>query len=182
MKRIPLTMIRPDLGNIPQYTFPSPYRVRNYQPGDEGIWAEIEASVGEFADVDAALKHFNKEFGSHTHEMESRCLFIENGNGEAIGTTTAWYGALQGEEKIGRIHWVAIRPEYQGQKLAKPLLGAALQVLAGYHPRAYLTTQTTSYQAINMYLNFGFEPLLTTPECMEGWSLLESVLKRKINP
>ncbi|MEC0242837.1 GNAT family N-acetyltransferase [Paenibacillus dokdonensis] len=180
MKNIPLTMVRQHLNDIPQYPFPSPFRVRNFKPGDERSWVKIETSVGEFADEDAALKHFDKEFGSHVHEMKSRCLFIENGDGEAIGTTTAWYGALRDEERIGRIHWVAIRPEYQGQKLAKPLLGAALQVLDQYHPQAYLTTQTTSFKAIQMYLDFGFEPLLHAPGCMEGWTLLESVLNRKI--
>lgn len=180
MKSIPLTMVRPDLQRIPSYSFPASYRVRNFQQGDERIWAQIEASVGEFVDEEAALKHFDKEFGAYPEEMVRRCLFIENENGEAIGTTTAWYGSLQDDETSGRIHWVAIRPEYQGKKLAKPLLTAAMEILAQYHPRAYLTTQTTSYRAVNMYLNYGFEPLITTPDCMEGWTLMETVLQRNI--
>ncbi|MEC0240157.1 GNAT family N-acetyltransferase [Paenibacillus dokdonensis] len=180
MKRIALTMIRQDLNHIPSYSFPSEYRVRMYTPGEEEIWADIETSVDEFPDKTAALRHFDKEFGSYTEEMSSRCLLIENADGEAIGTTTAWYGAFQNDEIWGRIHWVAIRPEEQGKKLAKPLLSAALEILSQYHDHAYLTTQTTSYQAINMYLNYGFEPFIAKPDCLEGWRLMETVLKRKI--
>jgi len=75
---------------------------------------------------------------------------------------------------------VAVVPEYQGKKLSKPLLAKAMQVLAKYHDSANLTSQTTSYQAVNMYLNFGFEPYLTNGTDIEAWKLLEDVLDRKI--
>jgi len=180
MKKISLTMVRQDLDNIPQYAFTPNYRIRNYKAGEEPIWADIEVSVDEFSDKLAALEHFDKEFGSFLEDMSARCLFIENEDGKVIGTTTAWYGALGNDETWGRIHWVAVHPDYQGKKLAKPLLSSALQILSNYHNKAYLTTQTTSYQAINMYLNYGFEPYITKPECLEGWRLLEEVLNRKI--
>ncbi|KIL42281.1 hypothetical protein SD70_01795 [Gordoniibacillus kamchatkensis] len=180
MKRIPLTMIRTNLADIPQYSFPEHYSIRTFKAGEEGIWAETEVSVDEFKDKTAALNHFAKEFGPHLDEMSLRCLFAENEQGEVIGTTTAWYGEFQENETWGRIHWVAIKPEHQGKKLAKPLLSAALNILSRSHEKAYLTTQTTSYQAINMYLNYGFEPFIKEPQCVEGWKLLENVLNRKI--
>jgi len=87
-------------------------------------------------------------------DMSKRCLFIENDHGETIATTTAWYGDLTGNgEILGRIHWVGVIPAYQGRKLSKPLLSATMNILANHHSSAYLTSQTTSYQAINMYLN-----------------------------
>jgi hypothetical protein len=55
-----------------------------------------------------------------------------------------------------------------------------MQVLAEYHDSPYLTSQTTSYQAVNMYLNFGFEPYVTNETDIEAWQLLEEVLNRKI--
>ena len=55
-----------------------------------------------------------------------------------------------------------------------------MQVLAEYHDSAYLTSQTTSYQAVNMYLNFGFKPYLTNETDIEAWKLLEDVLDRTI--
>lgn len=173
-------MIRQHLNNIPQYTFPPNYRVRTFNAGEEHIWAKTEASVNEFKDKMAALNHFSNEFGAYLDEMLLRCLFIENEYGEVIGTTTAWYGKFQNDETWGRIHWVAIKPDYQGKKLAKPLLSSAIQVLSRFHKKAYLTTQTTSYQAINLYLNYGFEPFITGPQCLDGWRLMENVLHRKI--
>jgi predicted GNAT family N-acyltransferase len=75
---------------------------------------------------------------------------------------------------------VGIVPKYQGKKLSKPLLAKSMQVLAEYHDSAYLTSQTTSYQAVNMYLNFGFEPYVTNETDIEAWKLLEEILNRKI--
>src|SRR5690625_151712 len=181
MKRIPLKMVRKNLLNIPEYSLPTEFSIRMFEKGDESNWARIETSVGEFKNEKVALERFNKEFGPSIDEMGRRCIFIENKHGEAIGTTTAWYGYLSGNGEIsGRIHWVGIIPEYQGKKLSKPLLSAAMNLLGRYHSKAYLTSQTTSYQAINMYLNYGFEPFITGPSCYEGWTLLEKTLNREI--
>ncbi|WP_342512381.1 GNAT family N-acetyltransferase [Sporosarcina sp. FSL K6-1522] len=181
MKRISLKMVRNDLVNIPQFELPPGYRMRLFEKGDEQTWARIETSVDEFKDEQAALDRFAKEFGPYLDDMTKRCLFIENEQGEAIATTTAWYGDLLGDGEIaGRIHWVGVIPAYQGRKLSKPLLSAAMNILAEHHSTAYLISQTTSYQAINMYLNYGFEPFRTGPNCEEAWNLMEETLKRKI--
>ncbi|MGI2254903.1 GNAT family N-acetyltransferase, partial [Staphylococcus cohnii] len=64
--------------------------------------------------------------------------------------------------------------------LSKPLLTAAMKILAAYHNQAYLTSQTTSFQAINMYLNFGFRPIHVDEYDHEAWTLLEKTLNRSI--
>ncbi|MBS4209979.1 GNAT family N-acetyltransferase [Bacillus sp. FJAT-50079] len=181
MKRISVKMVRKNLLDIPQFSLPEGFTIRLFRKGDEHHWARIETSVDEFINEEAALERFNKEFGPYIDEMTSRCLFIENEHGEPIATTTAWYGDVNGDGEIaGRIHWVGVVPEYQGRKLSKPLLSAAMNILADHHSKAYLTSQTTSYQAINMYINYGFEPDLTLPNSQEAWSLLEDVLNRSI--
>jgi len=174
-------MKRSHLSNLPEFELPAGYKMRFFKPGEENVWAKVETAVDEFPDEIAALEHFEKEFGPHRDEMTRRCLFLEDQDGKVIGTTTAWYGQLEGEEDTtGRIHWVAILPEYQGKKLSKPLLSNAMQVLANYHDSAFLTSQTTSYQAINLYLDFGFEPYLTNETDCAAWTLLEEILNRKI--
>lgn len=181
MKRIPVKMVRKDLLNIPQFSLPTGFRMKLFEKGDEQHWARIETSVDEFKNEEAALERFNEEFGPYMDEMSARCLFIENELGEKIATTTAWYGDLKEDGDIcGRIHWVGVAPEYQGKKLSKPLLSAAMNILAEHHSKAYLTSQTTSYQAINMYLNYGFEPFITSPSCEEAWELMEKTLNRQI--
>lgn len=181
MKRIRLAMIRENMQDIPQYTLPEGFEMRLFEKGDEHHWANNETRVDEFTDEKAALAHFSKEFGNHIEEMTERCLFIEDAHGDVIATTTAWYGKLEGhDEVLGRIHWVGVVPEYQGRKLSKPLLSAAMNILAENHSKAYLTSQTTSYQAVNMYLNYGFKPLMINPTCQEAWELMEKTLNRKI--
>lgn len=176
---IELIMVRPNLLHIPNALLPERYSIRTFRPGDEKHWANIEHAAGEFKTPEAALHRFRDEFGDHIDEMEKRCLFVTDEHGTPIGTTTAWYGALNGHA-IGRIHWVAVVPEHQGKKLSKPLLSEAMRTMAQLHDEAYLTTQTTSYKAVGMYLNYGFEPLLKTPNCADGWKLMEQILNRKI--
>jgi len=176
LEHIPVAMVRETLTDLPSFALPTGYRLRRYRRGEERLWAEIETAVAEFPTVERALAHFEKEFGAYRGKMESRCLFLEDAAGRAIGTTTAWYsGDFHGEE-YGRIHWVGIVLEYQSRKLAKPLMAAAMERLAQSHDRAYLATQTTSARAIQMYLDFGFAPFLTSDRCREAWRLLASVL------
>jgi ribosomal protein S18 acetylase RimI-like enzyme len=174
-----LTMVRPNMLDIPEEALPAGCSIRAYRTGDEAHWARIEQAAGEFKSAEAALKRFRDEFGEYAAEMEKRCLFVTDERDNPIGTTTAWFGELDGSV-IGRIHWVAVVPEHQGRKLAKPLLSAALRTMAQFHDKAYLTTQTTSYKAVGMYLNYGFEPVIRTPECVDGWKLMERLLGRSI--
>lgn len=181
MKRIPVTMVRESLLDIPQYSLPESFKFKLFSEGDEHDWARIETKVTEFKSEQLALERFSKEFGSYMNDMKGRCLFIENKHGKKIATTTAWYGGLTDDGKVsGRIHWVGVIPAYQGRKLAKPLLSAAMNILASHHAEAYLTTQTTSYRAINMYLNYGFIPLFKDSKCYQSWKLIEQKLNRKI--
>lgn len=157
MQRLPLIMVHP-LSNIPSYPLPVPYKIRSFKENEER-WADILTKAGEFDSVEAGLDRFRQEFAPYPDDVRQRMFFIEDKNGQAIGTASAWYGELNGEE-MGRIHWVGIVPEHQGKKLAKPLLTFLLQQLASWHGKAYLKTQTTNLKAINAYLNLGFEPYI----------------------
>lgn len=179
MKYIPVAMVREHMQDIPTFDCPAGYRIRTFVRGDEQHWARIETSVGEFTDQKQALQLFTEDYGSHLSEMEDRSFLLETDEGEAVGTATAWYRHFAGEER-GRVSWVAIMPEYQGKQLAKPLLSAVMTRLARDHQKAFLTTQTTSYRAVNMYLAYGFVPYFMSESCQEGWSLIEQALERKL--
>jgi len=169
---IRVTMTRPDLDAIPAHAFSGGYGCRLFRPGDEAAWAEIESAAGEFASEGAAREHFAREFGPFEDDLMHRCLLLEAPDGRAVGTTTAWYGDTLPGGPQGRLHWVAIHPEHQGRRLARPLVCAALRILAQHHDRAYLTSQTSSARAIGIYLDLGFEPYLDTPRADEAWRML----------
>jgi ribosomal protein S18 acetylase RimI-like enzyme len=179
MQRIPLWMLRGDLDDLPRFVCPPDVRLRTFVPGDEANWARVETLAGEFPDSAAALERFEHDYGAHRAELAHRCFLLEDRSGTVVGTATAWYGDFAGMLR-GQVAWVGIAPAYQGRKLAKPLLSAVLQRLADDHTSAFLGTQTTSFQAINMYLDFGFVPFPRRATCAEGWALMERVLKRPI--
>jgi GNAT superfamily N-acetyltransferase len=177
LKGIPVIMIKNDLSEIPQFSMPAGFIVKTYRSGDEKDWARIEQSVGEFKNRSEALKHFKTEFGPFISDFRERCFFIETEGGEKIGTATAWYNENFLGRPCGRLHWVAIVPEYQGKKLGKPLVQIAMEKMKKFHDCAYLTTQTSSQRAVRIYLDFGFVPYIENTESLRGWQILASRLK-----
>lgn len=174
-----LTMTRDNLENIPRFATPEGHGIRTFQPGDDLAWARIERRVDEFETEAAALQRFQAFFGGDIAALSTRCFFLTDAHGEPIGTASAWWGDLDGEPR-GEVSWVGIIPEHQGEGLAKPLLSTVMTRLAEDHGRAFLGTQTTSYRAVNLYLDYGFVPYLRGPQDDEGWRIIEALLKRKV--
>ena len=59
-----IRMIHNDLKNSNvDKPLPEGYYFRNFQAGDESIWADIETAAGEFPSKDKALERFMDEFG-----------------------------------------------------------------------------------------------------------------------
>lgn len=155
---------------------PEGYFIANYKDGDHLLWADIEVAAKEFSSIDKALERFS-EYVDFKQQLQSRCFFLYNSSGEAIGTSMGWYDNNFNGEKLGRLHWVAIKPEYQGRRLGKPMVAMALKRIQQSHDKAYLSSQTTSWKAINMYLDFGFRPLYFSENCKKAWEMLTEKLK-----
>jgi len=159
-KSIPFARIimkRDKCNDVPLVELPDGFSFCLYKPGDEKAWAAIEASVLEFDDEQAALEHFNGAFSKHTSELEKRCLFIENKNGDKVATAMAWWDD-SGGKRVARLHWIAVHPEYQGLGLGKAIISktVALALELEGNGDIYLMTQTWSYKAIGIYKQFGF--------------------------
>ena len=138
---------------------------------------------------------FEEQFGAGREELGRRQFYLVDTGGPAIGTGTAWFKDDFGREirpltalspseaeresnwkRYGRVHWLAIVPEYQGRGLGKALLSAVCGRLKELgHERAYLTMESVRVNAIGLYLGFGFEPLLRSEEERRVW---EGVLRK----
>lgn len=177
MERISVAMILENLEKLPDIPLPAGYETRLFTGGDDRTWAEIETSAGEFPTEENALERFHSEFGPFADDMKKRCVFVRNAEGRSVGTATAWYNREFRDGVYGRLHWVGIHQDFQGRGLGKPLVSAAMQLLARYHAKAYLTTQTTSAIAIKIYLDFGFAPLFIGESCGRAWKLLAEELR-----
>lgn len=145
-------MTRPNLNNWPRVDLPAGFSIRAYQSGDAAHWRAIQERADPFNTFDDTT--FAAWFGTDEDVLRARQKFLIAPDGEVIGTAAAWFDSPQ----IGRVHWVAIQPEYQGRGLARPLLSAVGQTLRDLgHTSATLTTSIQRPLAIALYRKIGFE-------------------------
>jgi len=167
-------MIRPHLEAIPEAPFPEGFGLRPMTREDVGLWTDIWRDAEPFLSISDDL--FQREFGEDWPAIGRRCFLVTDPRGCGVGTISAWRNRDFRGEDFGRIHWVAIRPAFQRRGLARAALAAALRVLAQWHRKAYLVTQTERLGAIRLYLDFGFEPDLTTEEDRARWTSVQTRL------
>jgi len=159
-----VTMRRPDLAGIPQFTLPEPFALRRYRPRDEEHWLAMHRvgdTLGRFTP-----RTFVEQFGTDAEVLALRQYYLCDAAAAPIGTATAWYD----DAETGRVHWVVIAPEYRGRGLAKPMLAAVCNRMRQLgHTRARLGTNTLRLPAIGLYLKFGFRPEINGPDDTEAW-------------
>lgn len=168
MDTTPLYMIH-DLNRISDYRLPSGYHFRMFTyNSDREHWANIVTDTGEFTSETQALQRFDREFKPYLNQVKKRIIFIETDDKQVVGTAAAWFGEWN-NTIIGRLHWIEIKPAHQGQKLGKPLVANALQLLQRYHKSAFVKTQATSLTAIYIYQQFGFKTVIRTQQEQHVW-------------
>jgi len=155
-KDIVMVMESSKVLSAPTPVLPEGFKFRHFS-GEEDIslWCRIETAVEEFDTEEDAYKHFNKEFSPHVNELQRRCIFILNKENLPIATAMCWFS---NSVMPGRLHWVAVCPEYQGLGLGKAITKKAINTCAELHPgkKMWLSTQTWSYRAVMMYHKLGF--------------------------
>lgn len=179
MSKVNLMMGKDKLDDFDTYELPEGFHFEFYQSGDMEYWVNIEVSALEFPNVEAAVSRFSSEFENLDQLLSERCLFVVSEHNIKVGTVMAWFGDRRGHEE-GRIHWVSILPEYQGMKLAKPMLSKALDIISTNYNTAFLTTTNLNIKAINMYLDFGFKPEIRNDEEFVVWKDIGRKLKRNL--
>lgn len=176
-RNLPLKMSRANLENVPEFAWPAGFTLRWYQPGDEAHWLRIHRAADRFNEISPAL--YERQFGPDKETLVSRQCYLLAPNLNAIGTATAWFDNDFQGCRWGRVHWMAIIPEFQGRGLAKPLMTAiCLRLHELGHEHAYLSTSTARHAAIGLYLRFGFEPLIRSENDAAVWhEVLPAVLR-----
>ena len=141
----------------PDFSLPPGFRFVYYTPGDEKDWARIETSVLEFDCELDALLYFQAEFLTYRSEVPIRCLFVETDAGEKIATASAWWG-YTGVRRDPMLHWVAVKPAYQGLGIGKAIIAQIIRRMLEIEGDRtfYLHTQTWSHKAVRLYERAGF--------------------------
>ncbi len=170
-------LLKIDLKNLPKYDLPKGYSFAFYQDGDEKYWKEIEVSSQDCFDEEEAQHAWNEYYQSHKNELYNRLIFvINNQTKEKVATATSYYNTWTNDRKEAYLHWVAVKKEYQGKKLSKPLISFAFQqlILLGYQ-QAFISTQTTSWLAAKIYLDFQAYPFDLEKE-LRGFQVLKAII------
>ena len=168
-RTVRLTMLREDLEKIPQFALSDGFALRWYRPGDELFWFDIHLAADRFNQITSDL--FEQQFGSDRKRLAERQCYLVAPDGKKIGTATAWFGNQPETKDLGRVHWVALLPEYQGRGLSKPLLTAVCNRLSDLgHKSAFLSTSDQRKTAIRLYLRFGFKPWIRNEHEKIVWS------------
>lgn len=165
------------------------YTIVKYHSGMESVWVEIQKAAGQFegySDEDI-LEYFKKTFLRENREINECCIFLKDIiEGIYIGTCCAWFS--EKDEKVFPIlHWLAVVPQYRNKGCARMLITETLKIFSQkYDNQAiYLHTQPSSYQAIKLYNDFGFN--IAKEDCYghavneydEAMEILERVMDNK---
>lgn len=171
-------MLERDLDGLPRYELPEGYRFAHYKDGDSKDWINIEITAKELRDTVQGAEVWQKYYGGHESELPHRMVFIENEQGEKVATATAFYDVF-GRDKSGDgwLHWVAVRRDHQGRGLSKPLISHTLEVMRSLgYTHAKIPTQTTSWVAVKVYLDFGFVPIpQNAVNSKVGWEIVNAL-------
>lgn len=175
IKYYELLMNYEDTSTYKKYDLPKGFHYEFFKKGDELDWVNIHIESGEFTSIEKGLKHFHDFYNYFIDELPKRCIFIvDDNNNEKVGTATI--SRLEQPEYgyDGAVDWVAIKRSYQGRKLSKPLISKFLEIAHNLgHDKLILHTQTTTWLAAKLYLEFGFEVFNSYER--EGWNILKTL-------
>ncbi len=178
-----LVLKRTNLADLPDYPLPEGYRFQTYRPGDEQDWIRIEIAAKEIRDTDQGMEVFERYFGAYASLLPDRMVFIEDTSGRKVATATAWWDIRKGgPSDQGVLHWVAVDRSCQGRGLARPLIAHVLRLMDRPDVSCVMVpTQTTTWLACRLYLDFGFCP---APESLEhsrtGWRIMRSLTEHPV--
>lgn len=173
-----LLLEKSTLEDIPEYPLPEGYRFVFYKPGDRDTWIEIEKSAKEFVSWEQGIESWNRYYAGKDSELIDRMVFVENAFGEKVATATAFYD-IYGRDQSGAgwLHWVAVKREYQGRGLSKPLISYVLRLMNGLgYTHGKIPTQTNTWLACRIYLDFGFTPIPANAlHSRTGWKIIKTL-------
>lgn len=158
-----LQMIWPQakLAQAPTWTMPQGYTLKTYGPQDEEEYLALMRLAGFTYWTEEVLKE------TLASALPGGLVFVVHDKTKKIvATTVACHrGYLRGE-----LGWVAADPDHQGKGLGYVVCSAVIKCFleAGYR-EIYLQTDDFRLPAIKIYLNLGFEPVLSDADMRQRW-------------
>ena len=176
LKYYHLVMRLPANAEIAAYPLPEGYAFTTYADGDRDTWIAIEQSAKEFDRYEEGIDAWAHYYARYTDCLPGRMQFIAAPNGEKVATATAFFDPEK-PDGDGWLHWVSVRRDHQGRGLARPLISHTLRRLRALgYGEIYVSTQTTTWVAARLYMEFGFRPTEENlRESLFGWRILKTL-------
>jgi len=160
-------MRRKDLSGLPAVELPPGYSLRTSGPGDDAAWAVI---LGEaFGERRWTAEDFRKTMVEDPAYRPDRIFFVVDPAGVPCATASAYRHPPWGD-RVGYVHYVAVRPSHAGWRLGYAVSLAVLhQFVAEGCPWCVLTTDDWRLPAIKTYLRLGFAPFVRHASHPDRW-------------
>ena len=175
---VEIDMTRPHLEDLPPVSVPNGYRLVTLADDEVSLtaWANLVNTAFE------GYQNWTPEsiqegfLTREQHDLEGT-FFVMCGD-EPVSCAFAWTDEAA-ETQLGRVHWVATRPDHRRKGLARAVVLAVLHRFRqrGF-ARAFLGTHTPLLLAIQMYLSMGFEPTPHDEEHQKAWAEIMEKLRR----
>lgn len=151
-----ITMWRKLQPPLPVHPPPPGFHIRYHAPEDVETWTSIQRAADKINTITDAL--FHETFGTDEALHRLRIMYITTATGEPFGTSAAWFGPDGPNHPLGRVHWLAIHPDFQGRGHSKVLMATTLgQLMRLGHRECYLKTDKTRTAAMALYKSMDFE-------------------------
>jgi len=136
---------------------PNEYHVRTCRRNELNIWKEMPFDDKKIAKDNEGFmtKYFNDIYKDKESLFFEKCLFVCDKNDAPIGTCFAW----NAYNNITTIHWFKIVKNFEGFGIGRALLSYVLNDITEKEYPIFLHTQPSSFRAIKLYSDFGFELL-----------------------
>ena len=159
-----------DLRDLP---LAAPLDLRPFRAGDESLWVDLQMSTGVYRSI--SHETFSRDLGTDRSLHEERIVFVER-QGVAVATGAAWLAKPPLSSEWGRLHWIAVRPEFHRRGIGRALCLALLDRMRSWgHSHCSLTTGSSNQRAIRLYRSIGFSAFPRTAEEREYWEHEEKV-------
>lgn len=133
------------------------YHIRQCRRDELELWKAFPFNSSKVpAEYEDFMNRFvNDTYGENLGTFLENTLFVCTSEGEPIATCSHWksYG------KINSIHWFKTRRDFEGRGIGRALLSAIMRRFKRGDYPIYLHTQPSSFRAIKLYSDLGFQLL-----------------------
>ena len=153
-----LFMACPALNRLAVSSLPQGFSFRLCRKDETAVWMDIQLD-GSMETQEGLTAYFNHTYAPKGDLFFERCLFVCEEKGKPVGACFLW--PMEGRTTV---HWLKIRPAFEGRGLARALLSRLLLELPEGDYPVYLHTQLSSYKAVKLYTDLGFSLLVSPPK------------------